>query len=210
MPSRIRLDAHAPDRADFDDACDALRRHLVVAYPTDTLYALAVDPRSDAAIQRLYAVKNRPLDRAVPLIAADIAQVEGTVGTLTPLARALGERFWPGPLTILLEAHPRLVPLIHHSSGTVAIRVPAHAVARGLARVAEHPVTATSANRSGTPPPSTATAVIAALNDDVSVVLDAGLTPGGMPSTIVDATRTVPVLVRPGAVPWDRVLESLQ
>ena len=72
---RIRLDAHAPDRADFDDACDALRRHLVVAYPTDTLYALAVDPRSDAAIQRLYAVKNRPLDRAVPLIAADIAQV---------------------------------------------------------------------------------------------------------------------------------------
>ena len=71
-------------------------------------------------------------------------------------------------------------------------------------------MTATSANRSGTPPPSTATAVIAALNDDVSVVLDAGLTPGGMPSTIVDATRTVPVLVRPGAVPWDRVLESLQ
>ena len=210
MPSRIRLDVHDPDRADLDRACDALRRHLVVAYPTDTLYGLAVDPRSEVAVQRLYAVKERPLDRAVPLIAADIAQVEETVGTLTPLARTLAERFWPGPLTILLEADPRLVPLIHHRSGTVAVRVPAHAVARGLARAVKHPVTATSANRSGAPPPTTAAAVIAALHDHVSVVLDAGPTPGGMPSTIVDATRTLPVLVRQGAVPWDRVLELLR
>ena len=210
MPSRLSLDADLPHQSALEAACDALRRDCIVAYPTDTLYGLAVDPRSNVAVERLYAAKERASDRGIPLIAADAEQVEAAVGTLTPLSRALAERFWPGPLTLVLPAHPELASLIHRGGGTVAVRVPDHAVARGLAQAARHPVTATSANRSGARPATTADDVIASLGDRISVVLDAGTTRGGLPSTIVDVTGMTAVLVRAGAVPWDRVLESLR
>jgi L-threonylcarbamoyladenylate synthase len=203
----IDSDHPAPDA--LRAAAEAIGGGAVVAFPTDTLYGLAADPRSARAVERVYALKGRDFDRPLPLIAADQAQVLAHVGPLTELARRLAAGFWPGPLTLVVLAHPGICPRVHASTGRVAVRVPSHAVARELARTAGHPITATSANRSGRPPARTAAEVVTALGDRLALILDGGETVGGPPSTIVDVTGAAPTLVRAGVVPWARVLEFL-
>ena len=208
----LRLRSLDPERAAADGlhlAIEALAAGKVVAFPTDTLYGLAVDPRRSDAARRLFALKRRPAGQAAPLIAADTGQLELVAQRVTPLARRMAERWWPGPVSIVLDASPTLAPLLLGANGTVAVRVPAHALARRLAHDFNHPITATSANRSGEPPAADAAAVTAALGRDVALVLDGGPTAGGPPSTIVDARGDTPGLVREGVVPWNRVLQSL-
>ena len=208
-PRWLSLDPGCPDAAALRPAVDALAAGEVVAFPTDTLYGLAVDPRRPDAARRLFAVKRRPAGLAVPLVAADAGQLERVVRRFTPLARRMAHRWWPGPVSIVLDASPTLDPLLVDAAGTVALRVPAHPLARRLAESFDHPITATSANRSGEPPAADAASVAAALGGEVAFVVDGGPTAGGPPSTIVDARGDVPVLVREGVVPWDRVLQSL-
>lgn len=191
-------------------AVRALRSGRLVAYPTDTLYGLGADPRRPDAVERLFRAKGRPAEMAAPIIAGDVEQVERHAGRLTPLARRLARRFWPGPLTLVIAAAPALSRRLLGGGDTVAVRVPDHPVARTLALQLGCPVTATSANRSGAPPPTTASAVVAALGPGVALVLDDGPSASPAPSTIVDARGETPVLVRRGAVAWDRVLESRQ
>ena len=207
--SRVKVDGAAPDMEIIGRAARLLEGGQLVAFPTDTLYGLAADPRRSGAIERLFRVKGRAADAAIPLIAAAVSQVEATAGTLTPLARRLARRFWPGPLTLVIDAAPELDPCLLAGGTTIAIRVPAHAVARALPAVLGYPVTATSANRAGADAPVTAAEVVHALGADVALVLDAGPTPGGQPSTIVDARGDEPLLLRDGMVPWDRVVQSL-
>jgi L-threonylcarbamoyladenylate synthase len=205
----LSLDPGRPDPEALRTAVEALAAGEVVAFPTDTLYGLAVDPRRSDAARRLFAVKRRPAGQAVPLIAADSDQVTLIAREVTPLARRLADRWWPGPMSIVLDASPELDRHLLTESGTVAVRVPAHRLARRLAADFQHPVTATSANRSGQPPPADAAAVDAGLGPELAVLVDGGPARGGAPSTIVDARGDVPVLVREGAVEWDRVLQSL-
>jgi L-threonylcarbamoyladenylate synthase len=188
-------------------AVAVLRDGGVVAYPTDTLYGLAVDPRRDEAIERLFELKGRDRGTAVPLIAADIEQA-GAAGRLGPRELRLAAAFWPGPLAVVVPAQPALSRAAL-TEGTVAIRVPAHPVARALAAAFGFPLTATSANRSGAPPAETADRVADTLAG-VAVVLDGGPSPGGAPSTIVRLSDEGLVLVRAGAIAWERVLRSLQ
>jgi L-threonylcarbamoyladenylate synthase len=209
MSRRLTLDPARPSGEAIAAAVTVLNRGGVVAYPTDTQYGLAVDPRSGAAVQRLFDLKGRPADLAIPLIAGDLSQVEQVAAVITAPARRLIERFWPGPLTLILPAAACLAVAIHGGRRTVAVRVPDHLVARALAAGFKFPVTSTSANQSGKPPAVTADEVLAGVGQDLDLVLDAGPTPGGEPSTIVDVTGA-PALVRAGAVAWDRVLESLK
>ena len=195
------------DRDGLAAAAQALRDGLVVAYPTDTLYGLAVDPRNSAAVTRLFGLKGRALDKAVPLIASDVEQVMACA-ILTPLAERLGVSFWPGPLTLVLRSREGLDPRVIAADGTVALRIPDQPIAQALAHAAGFPVTATSANPSGAPATADPLEVARSL-PAVDVLIDGGRAPGGAASTIVDATGTVPVLVRAGAIAWDRVLESL-
>lgn len=174
--------------------------------PTDTLYGLSVDPFNVEAVHRVFAAKGRPADRATPLIAADMDQVSSQVGRLTSLGQALAGAFWPGPLTLIVPARPTLAAVADKAS-SVAVRVPAHPVARALCRAAGIPLTATSANRSGRAPVADATQLDAELTAGVDLLLDAGRAPGGPPSTIVDTTGDRLRLVRLGAVPWERVLD---
>lgn len=202
----------SPDDPEADlvaDAATVLARGGLVAYPTDTLYGLGADPRNADAVARVYVAKGRGTGAALPLIAADLGQVESGAGACTAATRRLASRFWPGPLALVVDASPRLAAAVHGGSGTVAVRVPGHAVARALARALGSPVTATSANRSGHPAPADAAGVLAALGEDVDLVLDAGATRGGQPSTIVDARGERPRLVREGAIPFAHVLEAL-
>jgi L-threonylcarbamoyladenylate synthase len=206
---RLTVDPDAPARDVMRRAGAVVRRGGLIAYPTDTFYGLAVDPRQEAAVGRLFEAKGRPPESALPLIAADLDQAR-LVARLTPLAERLAARFWPGPLTLVVEAAGGLAPAVLAGGRTVAVRVPAHAVARRLAEETGVAITATSANRSGDPPAASAAEVEVAVGSSIDALLDAGATRGGAASTIVDATGAVPVLLREGAVAWGRVLESVE
>jgi L-threonylcarbamoyladenylate synthase len=205
----LLVDPRAPDETVVARAARILLDGGIVAYPTDTLYGLGVDPRDARAVQRLFAVKQRSGTQPIPLIAADQAQVEREVGRLNPLARRLAAAFWPGPLTLVIAAFPAISSGVHDAAGHVGVRVPAHAVARMLAARAGCAITSTSANLSGEPPPDSPAEVLAGLGAYIDALLDAGPAPGGLPSTIVDTTHGAPALVREGVVPWARVLECV-
>lgn len=190
-------------------AVDVLRSGGIVAYPTDTLYGLAVDPRAEDAVERLFGIKARMRGHAVPLIAADLQQAEAAA-SFSESARRLAEAFWPGPLSIVLPAAPEICAGVVAADGTVAIRVPASPVAVSLAQGFGFAITATSANLTGKPPTASAAVVHSTLGSRVDFLLDAEDAPGGLPSTIVALDAEVPRLVREGAVPWNRVLESLK
>jgi L-threonylcarbamoyladenylate synthase len=194
-------------------AADVLLRGGLVVFPTDTLYGLACDPRNADAVERVYRTKGRltgqAFPRALPLVAASLQQVEAVAVRLSPLTRRLADCFWPGPLTLVVDVGPGIVEAVHAGLGTVAVRVPNHAVARGLAAHAGFPIVSTSANRSQQPATSTVETAIDALGDLIDLALDGGPTVGGAPSTIVDVRTDVPHLLREGAVPFSRVLESL-
>jgi L-threonylcarbamoyladenylate synthase len=172
------------------------------------LYGLGADPRQARAVASVFQIKGRSEQQAVPLIAGSVGQAR-EVARFTHLADRLAERFWPGPLTLVLAQALPLAEGIARQ-GTVAVRVPDHAIARALADGLAFPITSTSANRSGAPPSATAFEVIQTIGDRLAVIVDGGPTRGGPPSTIVDVTAASPRLVRAGAVPWDRVLESLE
>lgn len=190
-------------------AADALAHGGLVVFPTDTFYGLAADPRQAGAVTRVFAVKGRAAGEALPLVAADLSQVEAAAAHLSVLTRRLIGLFWPGPLTLVVDAAPAIVSAVHGGTGTVAVRVPDHAVARRLAAGLGFAVVSTSANRSRMAPAVTADEVERAIGDLVDVVLDGGPTVGGKPSTIVDARTETPRLLRDGAVPFARVLEVL-
>jgi L-threonylcarbamoyladenylate synthase len=206
MPLVFRVDAAAPDPAVIREAAALIRRGLVVAYPTDTLYGLAVDPRNVGAVRRLYALKGRPESSALTLIAADLADVRAA-GEMTRQAERLAERWWPGALTLVVRARPILAAEMLAGGQTVGIRIPDHAVAIALAQGAGFAITATSANRSGAAAAASPDAVIDAL-PDLDAIVDAGPAAGGAPSTIVDASAAELTLLRHGVVPWDKVLNS--
>jgi L-threonylcarbamoyladenylate synthase len=190
------------------EAAGVLRSGGVVAFPTDTFYGLAADPRRDDAVRRLFALKGRRPDAAVPLIAADLEQ-SMTAGKLRQQELRLARAFWPGPLSIVVLARPLISGAALGGGSTLAIRVPAHAAARALAAAFGFPITATSANASGESPAETAADVARAV-PDVDLILDGGRVTGGPPSTIVEFDDEVPTLVRAGAIAWDRVLKSVQ
>jgi L-threonylcarbamoyladenylate synthase len=182
------------------EAAAVLRRGGLVAYPTETFYALGAVARDGRAVERLARVKGRPDGKPLPLLAADVAAV-AEVAVLEGAAARLAERLWPGPLTLVLPARPGLPDAVTAGTGTVGIRVPGSEVARALARAAGDALVATSANLAGEPPPARAEALAAALRARLDHVLDGGATPGGLPSTVarVDGGRVR--LLRAGPIP---------
>jgi L-threonylcarbamoyladenylate synthase len=205
----LSVDAHDPDPESIVKAVNVLRAGGIVAYPTDTLYGLAVDPSRDDAVDRLYAAKDRDAGLAVPLIAGSLKQAS-EAGILDAASLRLAHAFWPGPLSLVVRAAPHVSRRLLGQGGTIAIRVPAHPVARALSNVFGRCVTATSANLSGEPAATTAAQTLEAIGDRIDALVDAGPTPGGPPSTIVQIAADGPRLIRPGPIAWERVLESLQ
>ena len=178
--------------------------------PTDTFYGLAVDIRNASAVRQLFALKGRDARAALPLIAADLAQVVACGGRLDAREAALAQAFWPGPLSIVRDAPSWIVPEVHGGHRTVAIRIPGHPVARRLCEAWGGVLSATSANLSGAPSVDRVEALGSLAQDPRVLVIDAGVTPGGLPSTLVDVRAARPVLLREGAIPWSRVLDFLK
>jgi L-threonylcarbamoyladenylate synthase len=205
---RIVVTAAAPDRDAIGRAASVLRGGGIGAIPTDTLYGLAANPFDSRAVAGIFTIKNRDLEKAIPLVAADLPQVLARIGQLRPLGERLAERFWPGPLTLIVRAPDALAVEVTGATGTVGVRVPAHEVTRALCAAAGFPLTATSANVSGLAPTADPEVVAADLGDRLDLLVDAGKTPGGPPSTIVDITGAEPRLVRAGAIAWHDVLAA--
>ncbi len=186
-------------------AVGILRAGGVVAYPTETFYGLGALASCPGALARLAAAKGRPRGKPLPLIAADTAQVAAVASLTDPLARRLAERFWPGPLTLVLPAAAPLDEILRGPGPTVGIRVPDHDLARALARAAGGPLVSTSANCSGEPPVAAASRLSPLLLARIDGVLDGGPTAGGLPSTVVEVSRGEARLIRRGAVPWQDI-----
>ena len=201
-PSTCRQD-------DLASAADWLRTGGVVAFPTDTFYGLAVDPWSPNAVRQLFDLKGRDADQALPLVAASAQQVETYCGALGTATARLAATFWPGPLSLVLDAPATLASEVHGGRRSIAIRVPAHTISRALCEAFGRPVTATSANRRGDPPARQAGDLTLLAGDSRVLIVNGGPSPGGKPSTIVDARGPGVTLVRDGAIAWARVLESL-
>ena len=202
---RVFVDPEAPQRDALQEAAKWIRTGGLVALPTDTLYGLAADPFRADAVARVFTVKGRPDGRGLPLIAADADQIAAHLSPLSPVAQRLAAKFWPGPLTLLIPAPAALPRDVTGDTGRVAVRVPAHDIARAICRAADRPITATSANRSGQPATADPAEVERALGEDIDLLIDTGPTRGGAPSTIVDVTGAAPRLVRAGAVSWEDI-----
>lgn len=196
----------APGRA---AAIDVLRSGGIVAMPTDTVYGVGVALDAQHGLGRLFAAKDRPPDRAIVLLVADLEQAE-SVGTFSPAARVLAERFWPGGLTLVLAQAPGTVlpAALTGGAGTIGVRIPDHDCPRWLARDLG-PLPVTSANLSGQPDARDAAGVLAQLGERIDLVLDGGPARGGMPSTVVDCSGAVPRILREGAIPATRLAEAL-
>ena len=205
---RLTVSSIEPGADVIGDAAEVIRRGGLVGFPTDTLYGIAADPFNREAVRRVCALKGRMAGQPLPLVAADTAQVEAAVGPLSDVGRALAAEFWPGPLTLLLEAPHGLAAEVAAGTGRVGVRVPAHPVPRALCARAALLLTATSANRTGEPPSDDADGVVQSIGSGLDVLIDAGPTPGGLPSTIVDVSRMR--LVRAGAVPWEKIEACLR
>ena len=203
---RVTIDAGQPSRETLAVAAVVIHAGGVVAMPTDTLYGFAADPNSAAAIARVFAIKGRGAERAVALVAADARQVIAQLGALPAIANRLAEKYWPGPLTLLVPRPASIPAELTGGSDHVGVRVPAHAVTRELCRACGHLLTATSANLSGEPPSNDPEDVARAFAvSDVELLLDAGKTPGGPPSTVISIQNDEVRLVRAGAISWEDV-----
>jgi len=197
------------DMASVALAAEALRRGEVVAFPTDTVYGVGAALFHEGAIRALYEIKGRPEAKAIPLLLADPADLGCVAASVPPLAERLIRRYWPGGLTLVVEARPELPEVLLAGGRTVAVRVPDHPIARALIRAVGVPLATTSANRSGEPEALTAAEVIGQLGRGVRWVLDGGRSPGGKPSTVVDLSTDPPVIRRVGAIPADELLPVL-
>lgn len=200
LPGKKKLTQPADDPEARAEALRLLRAGRLVALPTDTVYGVCVHGFMSTAIKRLFSAKGRPQQKAIPLLLADVSQMEEVVQDIPSLAYRLAEEFWPGGLTIVLWRKP-LVPDVLTSGGpTIGVRVPDHPVPVEIIRHLGAPLAATSANRSGSPDPLTAQDVEREIGPRIHLILDGGRARGGIPSTVLDLTTSPPRIVRWGAI----------
>ena len=190
-----------PTRAAIARAARAIRQGGLVGLPTDTVYGLAADATDDDAVAGVFRAKGRPPDKPLIALVATLAMAEACANFPSP-ARALAEKFWPGPLTLVLPraAASPLSPLVHQGAPGVSLRIPGNETARAIVEAAGRPLTAPSANPSGAPSPLTAAEVVAGLGAHVVLVIDGGRAAERLGSTLLDLTGEPSRLLRAGVV----------
>ncbi len=187
-------------------AAELLNAGKLVAFPTDTVYGVAAIVNQPSAVTKLYAAKERPPEKAIPILIADENDLAMVVTEVSDVVRHLVAQFWPGGLTLILPKSNAVPPEVSPTPN-VAVRLPALTLARQVITAVGTPLAVTSANRSGQPSPRTASEVMTQLGGRVAAVLDGGTCPGGVPSTILDCTTDPPRVLRVGAVSVESLLK---
>jgi L-threonylcarbamoyladenylate synthase len=190
-------------------AVEVLRGGGVIAFPTDTVYGIGAHAMLPAAVERLYAVKGRPRDKAIPLLLSGADVLSQVVALVPEDAYALAERFWPGALTMVLRRAASVPDAVTAGGDTVAVRVPDHPVTQALLVALGAPLAATSANLSGQPAPDTADGVLAQLDGRIDLLVDGGRCPGGVASTVVDLTQRPFSTLRLGGISEQQLLDAV-
>ncbi len=201
----LTVSADSPDV--LEQALHILQNGGLVAFPTDTVYGVGSLVFDGQAVESIYTAKDRPIEKAIPVLLADAADMEKVGIDIPAIAYQLAARFWPGPLTCIIPKQPTLPEAVSATS-TVGVRVPDHEVARAILRAAG-PMAVTSANISGQPSPSTAEEVFAQLNGRIDLIIDGGKTPGGVPSTVVDCTSEDLKVLREGPLSLAQIKSKL-
>jgi L-threonylcarbamoyladenylate synthase len=185
-------------------ALEVLKSGGLVAFPTDTVYGVGALAFDRMAVESIYTAKDRPVEKAIPILIGDVEDLAKVAISIPEIALKLAAHFWPGPLTLVIPKNPELSDIV--SAGpTVGVRMPDHLFARSLLRTAG-PMAVTSANLSGQPSPTTAGDVFSQLGKRIALIIDGGITPGGVPSTVVDCTNGEPQIIRSGPIPKREIL----
>ncbi len=200
MPRVLTVDPREPDPAAIDEAVSILRAGGLVAIPTETVYGLAAAALDESAVLRIYAAKGRPDHHPLITHVLDEAQARSLAASWPDRAARLARRFWPGPLTLVVDRAAHVPGVVAAGTNSIAIRAPSHPVARAVIAALGQPVAAPSANRFQGLSPTTASHVVKQLGERVELVLDAGPCEAGIESTVVDARSDPPRVLRPGAV----------
>ncbi|MCU0705232.1 MAG: L-threonylcarbamoyladenylate synthase [Fimbriiglobus sp.] len=200
QPRELPVNPTTPDAAALAPAAEAWRAGGLVAFPTETVYGLGANALDPAAVGRVFAAKGRPATNPLIVHVTDRDEAKALTADWPAAAEKLATAFWPGPLTLVLKKAPHIPDVVTANGSTVAIRVPAHPVARALLMAAGLPIAAPSANRSGELSPTTADHVRTSLGDRVDVIVDGGPCPGGLESTVVDVTGDTVKVLRPGLI----------
>lgn len=203
------LNAGQPEAGPIAEAAAVIRAGGLVAFPTETVYGLGAAATDAAAVAKIFAAKGRPSDNPLIVHVADREMLAQVAKTLPPKADTLIERFWPGPLTLVLPKLPAVPDSVTCKLPTVGVRMPDHPVALALIRAAGVPIAAPSANRSGRPSPTSADHVIEDLAGRTEIILDGGETGVGLESTVIDMTTDPPVLLRPGGVTIEQLRDAI-
>jgi tRNA threonylcarbamoyl adenosine modification protein (Sua5/YciO/YrdC/YwlC family) len=200
MAELLSIDPRSPGAEDIARAAELLRQGEVIAIPTDTFYGLAANPFDVTAVEKIFAIKGRPKNNPLLLLVDSVEMAEGLAADLPPLFRRCAERFWPGPLTIVVKASPKLPSALTAHTGTIGLRHPAAPIALSLIRAAGCPITATSANRTGDPDSSTASQVQCSLGERLPLILDGGASLAEKPSTVLSLNGELWEILREGGI----------
>jgi L-threonylcarbamoyladenylate synthase len=193
----------------IDHAVQVLRSGGLVAFPTETVYGLGADVRNEVALKRIFSVKQRPGDHPLIVHIASVELLTRYASNIPEEAWQLAERFWPGPMTLILKARPDVSRVVTGGQDTIGLRIPAHLIALSLLSAFGHGIAAPSANRFGRISPTRASHVVDELGDSVDCILDGGACEVGLESTIVNLSGTQPGLLRPGAITQTQLEEIL-
>jgi len=208
MPQILRVSDGHSEKDVITSAAAIVSRGGVIAYPTETIYGLGADATNEQAIRRIFEIKGRNFNNPISLIIGHSQNVYPLVRKVTASAQKLMDAFWPGPLTIIFEAAGNVSPLLTADTGRIGIRLSGHDAARKIAGKAGKPLTATSANLSGSPECATADQVISQLGDRLDTIVDLGKTSGSVSSTIIDATTEQPVILRSGGISQEEIFKK--
>ena len=203
---RLTINPQSPDEAALREAAHIIKNGGIAVYPTETFYGLGVLFNNEQALERLFAAKGRRETKPVLLLIENSRALDRLTPEIIPEALALAERWWPGPLTLLFKALPHLSPYLTGDEGKIGCRISSDPIARRLVELAGAPITSTSANLAGGPSAARIADIPGELLDRVDVILDAGATPGGLASTVLDVSALPFTVVREGALPVSLLL----
>ena len=205
MALHLHLDLSAPEDAPLLLAAEVIQAGGLIVYPTDTIYGIGANAWNPDAVKRVQEIKKRTETKPILVLVDSIESVNDVAGHITDLARELMASFWPGPLTLVMQASALLPRALTLDRGTVGIRVPASAPCRRLLALCGVPITSTSANLSGEKTPETAAAIEQALGPGIDLFLEGGVLPPSVPSTVVDVTGSRPRLIREGVISFEQL-----